>query len=864
VAAVRGGAKGVRTTTNKEVNADSAISLALPNRDLSKRENQPLGSIPDATPAGQCVVGSSEDEIKLLNGVRNALWQAVSWTNLGGPGGPWAPVEDTRITPAFTAIDAAFPHDDTATAATFNIAPSAGSLVLIDSGSGVAPLPIDLLRTDPDGTIQNNPGAFGSAAAGIDTLDGFSTTAMMIAQTSVPVDAGTVNGANVHLFKLDPAGGVPTVVRELKQELGILGAGGPGQPQNAGYVAQPTPIIVPKGGPLAPGLTCPADGGCSPVIGLQPAVRAPTPAGTFYLPPLQESTSYAVVVTKRVKDMLGAPLVINSVTKLLLGSGTIPLYDAGTGTSLVPGVGAATAKALQTMRAELVPVMANLPAGTVAADVVTAYTFKTQSITATSLSIAGIPYGTPGIGAVQAASFFTPAQISASYGIPAAAIPTPPIAEFSEVKLTTLSLLLGSQTGGAFDQAHPTPEVITALVAVPVAPLVTGTCPAGITAAHCAPLVVFRHGIWRSKADMLATAARLTGAGFVVAAIDADKNGDRSWCKADAECCPAAVCGTASTCAFKANLTGPTDDGTPIGVCESAPGVRGSYLNYRLDRAGSEFLPDGVTPDPTAFSPKGIPYISAQFLVSLNFFRTRDTLRQDVIDESSLVKALAPFTDSTDAFAKHLADTYGIAVDPNKIYWFSQSLGSMQGALTTAVNPRITRAVFNVGGATLVDVFANPASSTHEALLDLIAPVEENTPDYLKLLIVAKWILDPAEPANFLGHVRSGDLTSFSPTFPMPTREVLTQIGLCDDLVPNDQNTYFSARLGLSVPAAGASSTGRTTWYLSGATGATCPDNGVTHGFLLDNAIPTLTAQAQTNAASFLAAPADQAATVRP
>jgi hypothetical protein len=865
VFAVRGGADGPKTSDGLPINPDQAIALTIPNKDLTAPSNQPPGGLTGA-------------QITQLEGVRGALWSPITWS---AQGGNWAPVVDTSVLPAYAAVDAAFPHTEVASIAAFAIAPSAGAVVLVDSASGEAPLPFDLLRTGPNGTIAFNP-AFGAAAEGLTTLDGFSTTAMMLAQTSVPVDASTVVGGNVFLYKLNGTDVPPTLVKELKQELGKLGHGLPGTPAEAGYVAEPTPIIIAQGQPLSATVTCPAAGGCSPVIGLQPGVSAPTPLGTFYLPPLEEGTSYAVVVTNRVMDITGAPLAMSTVTKLLVGLPASAALSLG-GHSLVGGIDDATAVALDTMRGELAPVLTAL--GADAANIASAYTFKTQSITHTALQLAAMPYDTTGGAQSPAAATvptavatLTTAEAAAQYGIPEAALagpaslPTPPIAELAEVKLNTVSLLLDSQNSGAFDPAHPAVEPVTALVVVPKAAYVAAagnTCPG--TTTPCAPLVVFRHGITRSKADVLPVAAALAARGFVVAAIDAEKHGDRSYCTSDAQCCPAAVCGTASTCAIKANLRSPVDS-APIGVCESSAGVRGSYLNKRVDCA-TPYNADG-TVNPACLSPKGVPYVSASFLVSMNFFRTRDSLRQDIIDQSALIKALAPTSASGNLFVTHLATTLGYGVDPTKIYWLSQSLGSMQGVVDMAVNPRISRAVLNVGGATTVDIFANPESAFHANLLALLAPVTEGSAAYLQTLQVAKWILDPSEPANFAKYVipTAGTAPLVSPLnaagIPFPaSRPVLAQYAMCDGTIPNAQNAYLAAELGLTVPAPTTPTTGRIQWYSknSAATCTTDPatTSAVTHGFLLnDGGDLFLTGAAQTYAGGFLASPADVPTTV--
>ncbi len=842
VFAVRGGSHGLKTTTGLPIDADTAIALTIPNKDLSNPANQPPGGL-DAAQVAQ------------LGAVQGVLWNPLTWgpVNIAGTN-YWTASPSADVTPAYAAVDAAFPHEQVASIAAFQIAPRAGeTFAAVDSTSGEAPLPLDLLRTGEDGTIAFNA-AFGPAAEGLTTLDGFSTTAMLLAPVITPgsavsaIDASTVYGATVFLYEL--GGATPVLLPELKHE---LFKGLAGDPASARYVAQPTPIIVPQGA------SCPIVGGCSPVIGLQPAVN--TGLG-LYLPPLKESTTYAVVITNGVRDLAGAPLARSSVMPLLLDPN--PLVHPVTGASLVGGVDDTTAGALQRMNDELEPVLEALPDGTTVDDVSLAYTFRTQSITPTALSIAALPYQA-GAGTVLSATFLTPAQAAAQYGLSAANLPTPPVAEVAEVRLATVSLLLGSENG-AFNPDLPTPEPITALVAIPSAAAVTGACPPGIDAAACAPLVVYRHGITRSKADVLAVAAALTAQGFVVAAIDGEKHGDRSWCTSDDQCCPAALCGAASTCAFKDNFTSPTDGTTQIGVCESAPDVRGSYLNMRVDCA-EPFLADGVSPNPACLSPKGIPYVSANYLVSLNFFRTRDTLRQDIIDQSSLVKALAPTATSADAFATHLAAS-DIAVDYTKVYLLSHSLGAIQGAVDVAVNPRFSHSVFAAPGATVVDIFANPASDYHAALVELLDPIQENSAEYLQLLQVAKWILDPAEPANFAKHVNLERLVSplNAAGFANQSRagQLLVENALCDNVIPNTQNAYFASQLGLSVPTPGAASSGYVQWYVNSAATQTCPADAATHSFLFDGADLSLTTQAQVTAASFLASPATQPATVRP
>jgi hypothetical protein len=685
-------------------------------------------------------------------------------------------------------VIAAFPYAETASAGAFSIAPSAGTVVLIDSGSGVAPLPIDLLRTDADGTVVNNPG-FGAAAPGLDTLDGFSTTAMVLAQTSGPVDASTVNAGNVLLYRL--AGGAATRVVDLA---GALGAGNPAA---ARYVTQPSQMNVPQGD------SCPIAGGCSIAIGLQPAITAPVPGvGTFYMPALDEATSYAVVVTSGVKDVTGAALAKPTVAKILLDF-TVPLASGGV--SLLPGVNGPTATALQDMRAALEPVWPALEAdtGKTKADVVTAYTFRTQSNTGVALQLAAAPY----LIESQAAGG-SPAAVFTGTGAPVAVtppvgVPTTNVAGFFTLPFNSVDGI--DKNTGAFratlagDLADPAvlPTLLSSLTAFVALPDPTTApvplCPgAPATGPFCPKLVIFGHGLNGSKENLFATASSLASAGFVAAAIDFPLHGSRNWCGADADCVVPGS-GADGTCAKDGAFAGSAGQGDAV-----RPGVCGG----------------GSVPKAAG----------SRYFVSANFFRTRDAFRQNVLDQSALALALArppsPLAPQPVAnpFASMLAAA-NMAMDPSAVYYEGLSLGSIAGTSVVATNPRIARASLSVGGGTVVDVFTNaPAfQSSVDALFAQLIPgysrdkitVGSPTFDaniaaaYLKTLNVAKWILDPGDPINYARRLRADPLPNLlaDPTgaTPQGAKEVFAQIALGDLVVPNAFNALLDNLIGGAI-----------------------------------------------------------------
>jgi pimeloyl-ACP methyl ester carboxylesterase len=475
-----------------------------------------------------------------------------------------------------------------------------------------------------------------------------------------------------------------------------------------------------------------------------------------------------------------------------------------------------------------------------------------------------LPYGF-GTGVVtdpDALTTYAPAVAAGAYGLDPIILTTfSSVAEIDEVKLNTRSLRALAQNTGTFEPNGTTaPEKITALVAVPDPAKVTGTCPdptplggTAYTAGKCAPLVVFAHGLQGSKTEMLALAATFTNAGFVVAAFDAEMHGERSYCTSNAQC----VGG--STCRFYANLQTSVDP--PIGFCEFAPGVRGLYASYRADcatpftgvDANGNPIPN-TAPGCVSLTAKGTSYVSGNRLLTLNFFRVRDALRQNIIDTSAVVKAIAPVGKSTDAFASWLEAGYGLAVDFSKVYYVGHSYGAIHGIASVAANPRVGSLVDIAGGATSIDVFANPESHYNSVFTGLLAGagIFPGTPDYLKFVQIGKWILDPADPANFARFTTSNTLGTLPPSFPAPaTRPALAQLSLCDATVPNAQNTYLASQLGLTVPDPASTTSGRVQWFMqTGA--ASCPADGVSHSLVADFSIPSLTYKLQGNAAAFL------------
>jgi hypothetical protein len=511
------------------------------------------------------------------------------------------------------------------------------------------------------------------------------------------------------------------------------------------------------------------------------------------------------------------------------------------------------------------------------------------------LGLAAAPYNPASLG--QAAGYFKPGALApANILTPAAAfnkygieqvgppiVPSSNIQEILEVAIPTVNLL--SPATGAFG-SPPAQDTVTALISVPKATNVTSLCP-GSTTAKCAPLVIFHHGLGGTKAQMLTVADSLNAKGLIVAAIDSPKHGDRAFCAKDSECEATGSPGSpapAGACVPNPAFAGQGDTPFP-GTC-TGPGTNGlrhvPQLCLTVSPCQQNWGAYAVANNNGKSS--GQTLASANYLVTANFFRTRDTIRQDVLDNSALIIALSPPPGGPANSVQVELAGLGFAIDPTNTQWLGQSYGSILGTINVAANPRLGKAVFNVGGGTVTDVFTTPGSSFYPVLINLLhnltPPIDPvTTPStYLQFINVAKWVLDPADPINFATHVTANTLPNLLATgAPQTAKGVLGQIANCDKTVPNQTNVNLYLDMGLGPLYTGASGgtavPGNLTKFFDSAAAATGTNacvgvggsdaNATPHGFITswgidpaagtyDSVVNQLTLAAQTGAADFL------------
>jgi alpha-beta hydrolase superfamily lysophospholipase len=794
VVAVRGGASGVKTTDGQPISADQVIALLAPNKDLANPENQPIGGL---TPAQ--VVQLEQVHATFAHGwtwgappdPATRLATCVGALGLPAPaalpeGTCWLPLAvSTTTADAYTGIDLVFGHADAASMQTFNVASPA---VVADTSAGVLPFPSDFLldpATPVPHKVRNIP-ALGPAAAGLATLDGFSTTGLMLVPLSAPADVSTFPG---HVLLYDLAMGLRRMHFAGPAPTAIEASEASPPPE---YWLEPTNLVRSVGGLQV-----------STAIGLQPGVPFPLSATSVApLPPLASKNRYLVVVTKGVTDVAGHPLVRGTLGNLLLSDLQTEPFSGGH--SNVPGVSDTDAAALQQLRDALRSVL--LPGATLLgdiaspSDVVMAYTVTTQDVKTISGQLTALPYkvdAIPGMGLRTSAPTVFDAT-AAPYGIPSAA--TPNVKEFLSTTVTSLDILdplngaLNASLLGVLAEDPATWDAaavaavtgarheIPVLFAVPrVAVTCTPLAPCGV------PMVVFHHGIFGSRFQMLAIADSLAAKGFAVAAIDAPFHGDRAFCETNADC-------NGGTCTLDAaNQAAP-------GTCTGGTGL--AFDSSRLTTVAS-----------------------GNYFISSNFFRIRDVVREDLFDQSALVLALSrsPLAPPLEPITQRLIAADGVFVNPPQIYFAGVSLGGMIGTSLVATNPRISRATLTVAGGTLTDIFTNSPSFAPQItpLFSQLIPgfttdkVNPASPlydpivaqAYAQALIVAKWVLDPAESVNYAADVTIKDaadptllatLTGLGVGF--NTAAVYGQFIQDDQVVPNAFSVELYGNAGAPPP----------------------------------------------------------------
>jgi len=631
--------------------------------------------------------------------------------------------------------------------------------VTFDPANNIVPFPNDLLlnRLADGGTQVNLPIPDGGSPAivqlytGLNTLDGFSTTAPLVsvfnADTLGPLNQGTIDGGSL-----------------------ATGAG----------VALLRPPTNPVHPPTAPSVKACIDCASS----LLPDGGTPNhPPRLQFVPnvPLDERTTYGAFVTTNVTDTTGKR-VIPATTFALLRSAN-PLFD-GT-KSTIDLISDAQAQQLEPARAALKPlidaVATQLPGGR--SDIALAWAFTTQSEVSGLRRLRGVPQALPAT-TLFLQDVTSTLRPSCPTGCPDVDIL---IGEF-----TSGNLLTGP--GGVFNPTGvPTLIKVPFLLTVPTA----GSGPY--------PVTVFGHGLSRARTDLLAIANTLGLAGEAAIATDVVFHGDRTTCTGsravtgqpsdDASCANPTIqmCASTGRCILQDRtnpLLRPCTFDQPNADLTCISFGQGFCHTDNLCEAG-DYSRDSTN----------VPLISGwNFLNLTNLFATRDNFRQQVIDLTQSTRVIA--ASGNGSLNALLSAALGKTLSPDKINYAGQSLGGIIGTLYTSVASEAHNVVLNVPGGDPTNILLTSPdpqlSAARTAFLATLAGqgITQGSIAFDTFIGTARWILDPADPQNMAFSVlHGGDVPN--------NRKALISYITQDQVVPNPTTVELlnaGNRIGISGP----------------------------------------------------------------
>ncbi len=428
--------------------------------------------------------------------------------------------------------------------------------------------------------------------------------------------------------------------------------------------------------------------------------------------PLKERTSYMAVLTNGIKDANGNG-IRGTFTYLL---STIQRSLCSGGHSTHPALSDAQACQLEPLRAlnssqAAAAVGAGVPAGTIALT----WVMTTQSITPTMQALTAITQASPAADVHAAPTGKTLADLG---------LGLPPVADIvigtidlpyylsapSQANPTAALTGHWNATAGAYIPQcaafglDPTSTNLTACNPVPKATKVE-TVPLLLTVPNANsgrtkpaagwPLVIFQHGITRNRTDAFAVAGTLAAQGFAVVAIDLP-------------------------------LHGLTDTHNPFYVGNTPFGAIAHERTFNLD------LSNNGTGAP---GPDGAIDSSGTYFINLSSLLTsRDNLRQGEADLLQLAHA-----------ASNLPN-----VDPSKISFVGQSLGSIVGTVFLANDPTVKVGVLSVPGGGIARLLDGSPTFGPRIRAGLAAAgVVAGTPSYDAFMAAAQTATDAGDSINF-------------------------------------------------------------------------------------------------------------------
>ncbi|WP_171818376.1 hypothetical protein [Pyxidicoccus fallax] len=500
--------------------------------------------------------------------------------------------------------------------------------------------------------------------------------------------------------------------------------------------------------------------------------------------PLDEATSYAVVIKKGLRDRLDRP-VEPTASQVLLRS-PHPLF--ANGKSQVSVLPDPLAQQLEQARLGMKPLYDALEQlqGIKRNDVNLAWVFTTQTTRPILERLNAAPEQVP-----ADPMYLDDVTLRIKGQMEAIDLESDDVGRVFTGAFVSPFLL--SDRDGVLNRAQPRIDRLPFLLFLPA----TAAPETGY------PVVVFGHGLTGNHTNVLTVANTLNKSGFAVAAMDTVFHGERTSCAGITSPItiqnpgqpdivirtPNEACTEGSTCDTELNSptygrcvapsdaatcdprpTDPTDPDALHGDQACTLVGQGRCLSTGKCEGGDFKRP----------APGQAPYISGwNFLNLTNLFATRDNFRHHVVDFAQFSRALGTASINARLQAAGAGRLNGAQVD-----YVGQSLGGLQGPLSASVSNKMRRVALNAAGGGLVDVLLTSSNPTfvryRTGFNDLLKSVRRapGTPAYDEFITLARTILDPADARNYAQYLVT------APSAPAG-REAFIQYVKDDDVIPD-------------------------------------------------------------------------------
>ncbi len=236
-----------------------------------------------------------------------------------------------------------------------------------------------------------------------------------------------------------------------------------------------------------------------------------------------------------------------------------------------------------------------------------------------------------------------------------------------------------------------------------------------------------------------------------------------------------------------------------VGVDSITFGARSSHAEFQVDQVSDYSGAPGATysgPDGISDSVNGARSGVMDLFGNLtNLGAFRDQLRQAAIDTTQLVRVLRSNPDlsalKTGAEAPR--------IDPKKIAYVGESLGSVEGEMASAIEPDVKTWVFSVGGGGFIMEAATHGPGIGSLLTAgaglFFHFLRDHLDEFHPLVNLVQTVLEPADPLLYGPHLLLAPRAIAGR--PAAPRNVLLVESLYDELVANEAGEAFARSAGL-------------------------------------------------------------------